>query len=798
MSNEPKTYVYLCAGCGIGERVNLDALAQTLIGEFKPAGCAAHPCLCGPEGIAKIKGDLKMAEGARGEGAGDTGNGAAAKVVIGACSERAMTEVFDFGPDCVVARGNLREQMAWRCAADEDAEDTTMLAADIMRMAIVKAQKARLPEPFIGSISNSSVLVVGGGVAGMSAALECARAGYEAILVEKAPALGGYSGLCRHEPPRAAPYRDLAEPAAKALIEEIRREPRVKVFTSAEIVKITGQPGMFDVTLQQSSRDSASVETGPSELRIGAIIVATGARPYEAAKLGHLGYGASPDVITHAQLEKMAREGRIVRPSDGRPPRRVAFIQCAGSRDPNHLPYCSSECCMTSLKQALYVRAQNPDAQVYVLYRDMRTPGQYEDFYRRAQEDEGVFLTKGDVTAVAPDGNGALAIDLKHTLLGEDIRIRADLVVLATGMVPSALLEEAGKDLKDEKDQKDTGATAPKDAAAPAASSTQSTPSTASTTATAAPAAAPSGPARCDSNILHLDYRQGPDMPVDKYGFPNSNFICFPYETRRTGIYACGTVRQPMDPAAAMADAAGAALKAIQAIEMTSQGRAVHPRAGDLSFPDIDFKRCTQCKRCTEECPFGALNEDAKGTPEPNYNRCRRCGICMGACPERIINFANYNIDMIGSMIKAVEVPDEFEEKPRVLVLVCENDAYPAFDIAGLNRLSYSPHVRIIPVRCLGSINVVWIKDALARGYDGILMIGCKHGDDYQCHFIKGSELMEKRSENIQEALTSLALESDRVRLEQLALTDYDRIPALIGEFMETIESVGFNPFKGM
>ena len=110
-----------------------------------------------------------------------------------------------------------------------------------------------------------------------------------------------------------------------------------------------------------------------------------------------------------------------------------------------------------------------------------------------------------------------------------------------------------------------------------------------------------------------------------------------------------------------------------------------------MTFPDFFFQRCTQCKRCTEECPFGALDDDEKGTPKPNPTRCRRCGTCMGACPERIIGFADYNIDSIGSMVKAIGVPseDDYDEPPfRILGLVCENDAYPALDIAGLNRLS--------------------------------------------------------------------------------------------------------------
>ncbi len=244
-------------------------------------------------------------------------------------------------------------------------------------------------------------------------------------------------------------------------------------------------------------------------------------------------------------------------------------------------------------------------------------------------------------------------------------------------------------------------------------------------------------------------------------------------------------------------DAMGAALKAIQCVEMVSQGKAVHPRAGDQSYPDFFMQRCTQCKRCTEECPFGAINEDEKANPLPNPTRCRRCGVCMGACPERIISFKNYSVGMIGNMIKSINVPDEYDEKPRILVLACENDAYPALDMAGIGRLSYNPWVRFLPVRCLGSMNLVWIADALSKGIDGILLLGCKHGNDYQCHFIKGSELADIRMTKIQETLNRLVLESDRVRLEQISITDYGRIPEILDSFAEKLNSIGPNPYKG-
>jgi quinone-modifying oxidoreductase subunit QmoB len=144
-----------------------------------------------------------------------------------------------------------------------------------------------------------------------------------------------------------------------------------------------------------------------------------------------------------------------------------------------------------------------------------------------------------------------------------------------------------------------------------------------------------------------------------------------------------------------------------------------------------------------------------------------------------------------------VHVPDEFEEKPRLLGFLCENDAYPALDTAGLQRLRHSALIRFIPVRCLGSVNSVWIADALSRGFDGVLLIGCKSGGDYQCHFIRGSELMATRSKNVKEKLQQLALEEERVRIEELSISDFRRLPQIINEFAEQIEAIGMNPFKG-
>jgi len=253
-----------------------------------------------------------------------------------------------------------------------------------------------------------------------------------------------------------------------------------------------------------------------------------------------------------------------------------------------------------------------------------------------------------------------------------------------------------------------------------------------------------------------------------------------------------------MDMAETADDARGAVLKAIQVIANAAEGASVHPRVGDLSYPKIGLNACTKCRRCTVECPFGAIDETEQDYPVVNPTRCRRCGTCMGACPVRTIAFDNYSVDMLSSMVKAVNIPDEFDEKPRILVIACENDAYPALDMAGIARHQYSSFVRILPVRCLGSMSLLLINDALSGGYDGVVLMGCKPGDDYQCHFVKGSAMAKERLSKIAETLKSMQLEPERVTMVEASIADSARLPKVIDELVATFDTIGPNPFKGL
>ena len=752
---------YLCTGCGIGDALDIDALKSAA----SEAGTEMqdHSCLCGAEGRAFIEKDIA-----------DNGVNT---IVVCACSPRVMQKEFDFGDETITIRGNLREQVVWAAApvakegeeAAEAAESEGVdeflqeLGEDYVRMAVVRAQKTEKPEPYQLETLNKRILVMGGGIAGLTAATEASKTGYEVTLVEKEAVLGGKANGWRKQFPTSYPYEQLEDNSIATMIAAVESDSNITIKTSSEVARISGAPGDFTATFKaagtKSEWDAPAKVTPDQQERIekgeeedpnagmkvyteknpdgedfGSVVLATGWRPADVSEFEHLGHGTLANVVTNAQFEKLAKEGKV--------PANVAFIQSPGGQDNDKdFPYCNSVTSMVALKQAQYVRQDNADGKSYILYQHMRTPGNMELFYKGTQQDDGIFFTKASVTKVEEKGDGKLTVQAEDTLLGDSLSLEVDMVVLAAGMVPTTV----------------------------------------------------------DDASINLAYRQGPGFnDLDLFdGYADSHFICFPYETRRTGIYACGGVRKAENMEETIDDATGAALKAIQCIESANRGVAVHPRSGDMTFPDFFMQRCTQCKRCTEECPFGALDDDEKGTPLPNPTRCRRCGTCMGACPERIIGFADYSIDMIGSMVKIIEVPDDDEDKLRVVVFVCENDAYPAIDMSGMHRNGLNKLVRFIPVRCLGSMNMIWIKDAMSSGLDGALLLGCKWGDDYQCHFVKGSEIANKRMENIGETLSTLGLEPERCGVKQVAISDYDKIPQMIEEFVDEIIEMGPNPFKG-
>jgi quinone-modifying oxidoreductase, subunit QmoB len=750
MADEMKIGAYICKGCGIGDRLDSAQLETTAKRDGKAAICQQHDFLCSEAGVKMIQDDID--------------NEGVNRVVIAACSRRAKTDAFNF-ENVALVRTNLREGVIWvRPDTDDQQETTQEMADDYVRMGCAEAKYAKPPTASGQQSVNKNILIAGGGISGMTAALEASKAGYPCTIVEKTGALGGATAQLYKKIPTKAPYADPQDTGVDALIAAVEADSNITVHLNSTLTNTSGAPGRFKADI---STESGSTETKD----FGAIVQASGFTPFDANILTEFAYTKSKDVVTQMELEALAKAANgaaIKRPSDGKEVKSVLFIQCAGQRSKKegHLAHCSGFCCSASIKQAMYFKDQNPDIDTTVLYTDLRTPGAGgENFYRSGQK-KGVIFTKGIASEVVHSQNPK--VKFKDLILDEDVEVEVDMVVLATGMVANAgQMSREELTIQDNEDKAEAKAN---DAEVEIRVDVES--------------------------ILNLSYRQGKDVPHMANGFADSHFICFPYETQRTGIYTAGPTRRPMDTQQAMDDAMGAAMKAIAAAENSGLGRAAHPRVADLSFPTARLEGCTQCKRCTVECPFGAIDEDEKGFPQFNESRCRRCGTCMGACPVRVISFDNYSIDTVGQQLKAVDIPEEFDEKPRILVLACENDAYPALDMAAQNKLEYSAFTRIIPVRCLGSVSLSWITDSLNSGFDGIILMGCPSGDDYQCHFVKGSLMAQERMGKVGDTLESLSLEKERVQTYEISITDIHKVPQIINDMADTIFKIGMSPFK--
>ena len=413
---------------------------------------------------------------------------------------------------------------------------------------------------------NKKVLVIGGGMSGLTAAIETAEAGLDAVIVEKNPYLGGrvaqinkyFWKLC---PPNCG---------LEIQFKRIKNNPQIKFYTLAEVEDIKGEEGNFDVTVKLNPRyvndncvgcdacaqacpsfrdnefnfgmdktkaaylpfsqafpfkyviDSKScpkdcmkpcfeackynaidVNMKPEtiSLKVGAVVLATGWNPYDMSKLDILGSGQIKNVITNMMLERLASSdgptnGKIVRPSDGKEAKNIAFVQCAGSRDENHLQYCSYICCLASLKHAMYVREQYPDSKVQIFYIDIRTPGLYENrFYWKIKDDPNVIFTKGKVAKITEEaGTKDVTVEVEDIFKGSKIKATFDMVVLATGMDLTTKESKVG------------------------------------------------------TNISYT-----PDGLVDDSAL-------------KKGIYAVGTLKSPADVARSVQDATGAAIKCIQSV----------------------------------------------------------------------------------------------------------------------------------------------------------------------------------------------------------------------------------------
>ncbi|MBI5302658.1 MAG: hydrogenase iron-sulfur subunit [Chloroflexi bacterium] len=773
--------LYICQCNGrVSNVIVTAALAKELTKAKGVALCREHANVCSADGLALVRADMQ--------------SGAIDRVVIAGCSPRAHKEAIeqalaDAGLNpYLIERCNILEQCALPHA--DAPEQATRKAKTLIAMSLAKA---RLLEPLtpLTFPGVNRALVVGGGIAGLSAASDLVAAGVQVTLIEKQPYLGGrVVGLHKYFPRMCPP-----QCGVDFIVERTKRDARVAMHTQTQVETIAGSPGNFDVTLRREPRyvDAAqcnacgkcaevcpATRSDPFEfgrrttkaiylphafanprayvidrelcppdcnacvgacpthaiqldatasrenVNVGGIVMATGWEPFDARAVERYGYGRFANVVTNLEFERVASrdgftDGTLARVSDGAPVGDIAFIQCVGSRDVAHLPYCSQICCAVTLKQIAYIKELNPDARVTVFYMDMRAIGDAELLYREAQEKHGAIFVRGNPFEIVEDATTKqLTVRAEDTLSARQIELCADMVVLATGIQPNGAW-----------------------------------------TQTISPTAQSAG------------------------GFAAGHVQCFPYDTQRAGIYAAGATQGPMDVMTAVKSAGGAAMKAMASLRQQIEIRP--------TVPVLDKTKCDKCKRCMEECPFDAYYWDATGYPAPDYLKCRQCGICQGACPMRVISLKNFSIKQGAQMIAAINPGFAGKEQPTILAFLCANDAYPAADLAGQQGLVYPANVVTIPAPCAGSINVAWVTDALSAGIDGVMIFGC---DSKQCHFVQGSDLARTRLANMQETLKRMMVEPERIKMLNLGINDAAAYAQHIRTFVTDLLRLGPSPFK--
>lgn len=552
---------------------------------------------------------------------------------------------------CEIA--NIREQCSW---VTEDRDAATDKAEGIVRTVVEKVRED-VPLNLLKVPLVKRALVVGAGIAGIQCALDIANAGYEVVLVEREPSIGGHMAQLSE----TFPTLDCSQCILTPKTVEAANHPRIKLLTYSEVMEVAGFVGNFKVKVRKKARyvdmDACTgcglcLEKCPVrvkswfdrdlterraiyrlfpqavpnkvtidaehcrqlqgkkcgvcaricpaqairyddtdkfvEVEVGAIVLATGYELFDISRIGAYGLGVVPDVIDGLAFERILSAsgpfaGEVRRPSDGKVPKRVVFVQCAGSRDSNQgVPHCSKICCMYTAKHALLYKHRVHDGEAIVCYIDVRTPGKgFEEFYRRAN-DEGVKYLRGKVSKIFRCGE-RVVVWAADTLAGKKIEIEADMVVLASAIIPNPNGVELARRFK---------------------------------------------------------------IPVDAQGFQSEAHPKLrPVETLTPGFFLAGCGQGPKDIPETVAQSSGAAAKVLA---MFGGGELFH----EPVIAEVDEEICVGCGSCERVCAYEAVKVDGgRGKAVVQAVMCEGCGACSVACPAGAINLKNFTKKALIQMV---------------------------------------------------------------------------------------------------------------------------------------------------
>jgi len=627
------------------------------------------------------------------------------RVIVASCTPRTHEPLFR--ATCSEAglnqylfeMANIREQVSW-VHMNEPAQATEK-AKDMIRMAIQRALLLA-PQENIRTEVNPVALIIGGGIAGMTAALSIAEKGFQVYLLEKESELGGLIKSL-HE---LSQDHDMADEFLSPIIDRIRSETKIEVLTSAQIEDLAGSIGNFQITVNKESEQR--------KLNVGVIIVAVGAE--ESKPYGLYGYGEFAPVKTLSEYEELLKKAQIKNRD------RIAMIFCVGAREREGIRYCSAICCRNALKNAVSTKKEFPDSELTILYRDICVTGDDELLYRTARELGIQFIKYSrDQKPIVEMGNDELEINVKNVFNREKIGFKVDWLILATPLVPSKDIDSVSKFLK---------------------------------------------------------------VPLSESGFFLEAHVKHrPLDFAADGIFLCGTCHSPKSIPETIAQANGAAARAL----IPLLNGIIE---SDALIAQVDSDKCVGCEICELNCPYGAAKlveiEENVFKSQINPALCKGCGVCSAGCPVNAISLKNFEDSQIEAMIGAgLENPDPAE--PRIIVFLCNWCSYAGADNAGVSRFQYPPNIRPIRVLCSGRVAIQHILSAFLYGADGVLVTGCHLGD---CHYISGNYKTERRVKLAKDLLNLAGIEPERLQLEWISASEGNKFAQVMTDFTEKIRAL--------